>query len=172
MDDTGFFCIGKITKTHGYNGAVVVSLDVDNPEDYENLESVFLEYNGKLVPFFIEEVSYAGKTNIRVTFQDYDTQKKIEEFIGCPLFLPSDISPDEEDVSPMEEYLSFAALDSISGKQIGIIARVESNPAHPLFVIDANGVEKLVPAVEEFIKTIDEKKKTIEFDLPEGLLDL
>jgi 16S rRNA processing protein RimM len=44
------FELGKITKTHGVKGEVILWLDVDFPEDYEEMDSVFLEVRGELVP--------------------------------------------------------------------------------------------------------------------------
>ena len=35
--------LGKITKPFGFKGQVIFFLDVDSPEDYEELDSVFLE---------------------------------------------------------------------------------------------------------------------------------
>ncbi|GAB3828343.1 hypothetical protein GCM10028895_41720 [Pontibacter rugosus] len=45
------FLLGYIVKTHGTKGQVVAFFDVDFPEDYEDLESVFLEQKGRLIPF-------------------------------------------------------------------------------------------------------------------------
>ena len=53
MNIDACFQLGYIVKTHGIKGQVVAFFDVDFPEDYEDLESVFLEQKGRLVPFFI-----------------------------------------------------------------------------------------------------------------------
>ena len=45
--------LGHIVKTHGLKGAVTIELDVDYPEEYDEMESVFLEQSGNLIPFFI-----------------------------------------------------------------------------------------------------------------------
>jgi 16S rRNA processing protein RimM len=170
----GYTCIGKLSKTHGYDGGVTVTLDVDNPEDFEILESVFVEFNGKLVPFFVNKISYAGKTNLRLSFLDYNSDKKIDEFIGCSLYLPDDSLPesDEEIEEGLSELIGYSAIDIETNKIIGFITRIIENPAHPLFEIQAKEKSVLVPAVEDFIAAIDADKKHISFKLPEGLLDL
>ena len=167
--------IGKISKTYGFEGGVQITLNVDNPEDFELMESVFVEYNGKLVPFFINTIAFAGKTNLRLTFFDYNSDKKIEEFVGCSLYLPNESFPESEDEvdESIKDFIGFSAIDLITNKSIGKIIRIIDNPAHPLFEIEQQqGKCILVPAVEAFITAIDLSKKTISFTLPQGLLEL
>jgi len=175
IEPEGYTLIGKISKTHGYDGAILITLDVDNPEDFETLESVFVAFNGKLVPFFVEDIAYSGKTNLRLTFFDYQSDKKINEFVGCSLYLPNDCFPDEteDDVDEgLKELIGFNAINNVTGKTIGSIIGIIENPAHPLFEIDSKGKIILVPAVDDFITSIDQKNKNIVFSLPEGLLEL
>ncbi len=61
--------LGKITKPFGYKGQMVFFLDVDTPEDYEELDSVFVEVKGALVPYFIKEININGNKAV-VTFED------------------------------------------------------------------------------------------------------
>ena len=46
------YFLGKITRRHGLAGNVILKLDTDQPELYNKLESIFVEINGLLVPFF------------------------------------------------------------------------------------------------------------------------
>ena len=52
--------LGKITKPFGFKGQVIFFLDVDCPEDYADLDSVFVEVKGALVPYFIEAIAING----------------------------------------------------------------------------------------------------------------
>ena len=50
------YYLGKILKNSGLEGYFQVSLDTTNPEEYIEMESVFVELNKNLVPFFVGDV--------------------------------------------------------------------------------------------------------------------
>jgi 16S rRNA processing protein RimM len=54
MNKDQCFYLGSVAKLHGYKGGLSLYLDVDYPDDYTEMESVFIEINKQLVPFFME----------------------------------------------------------------------------------------------------------------------
>ena len=62
------FYLGKIAKKFSFKGEVLVYLDTDEPELYENMESVFVEFNNNLVPYFISTSSLHKNDFLRVRF--------------------------------------------------------------------------------------------------------
>jgi len=69
------FYLGKIAKKFSYKGEVLIYLDTDEPELYENLESVFVDFDKHLVPFFSENSSLHKGDFLRVRFEDVDTEE-------------------------------------------------------------------------------------------------
>ena len=55
---------------------------------------------------------------------------------------------------------------------IGKITAINDSGAQPLFEIDKNGTEILIPLIDDFIIALDRKNKTITLETPEGLVDL
>jgi hypothetical protein len=53
--------LGRIIKIIGYEGAVAVKLENIFTENIPQMESVFIEIEGKPVPFFISGSEYLGQ---------------------------------------------------------------------------------------------------------------
>ena len=62
--------LGAIAKLHSYKGEVSIFLDVDDLQEYKHLESVFVEYDNKLVPFFLESIQIRQNGFATVKFMD------------------------------------------------------------------------------------------------------
>lgn len=172
MEKDECFLLGAITKTHGLNGNVTVHIDAEEPEDYNDMESVFLEIQGKLVPFFISsiKVNSNGAANIKFDFIDHIDDAK--EIVGCRLYLPLDCLPELDDSDFYYRHIiGFTVIDEVHGK-IGVIEDIIEYSHNALFKISRNGAEVLIPIADDFIVGIDKDARTITLSTPEGLIDL
>lgn len=166
------FYIGKIVKKHGFKGEVVLRLDTDIPEAYQDMESLFLQRAGAMIPFFIQRSSLSG-VFLRVKFEGVDTEAEAEHLLRCEAYLPMDCLPElDEGQFYYHEVAGYRAVEAASGAEIGLIQRVDDRSPQALFVIEHQGREVLVPVVDDFIEKVDKKNRKIRLRLPEGLLDL
>ncbi len=172
MQKSECFFLGKITKPHGLKGEVTVWLDVDNPDDYEGLDAVFLEIKNELVPFIISDIQIRGKKSI-AKFEDINKIEQTESIVGAELYLPLTSLPKLSGKKfYYHEVIGFEIFDNSLQKSIGLLKAIYESSGQDLFGIDANGIEILVPIVDEFIVAVDRTIKRIEINAPDGLLDI
>lgn len=164
------FELGFITKIHGLKGDVQVFLDVDIPEAYQKMESVLVEMDNALIPFFMNQIHVKGQKAV-VHFEEIDTIEAAESLIGKSLFLPLNVLPTlESGQFYFHDVIGFDVEDK--GTLIGKVSYFNSGSAQTIMVVDMGGIEVLIPVTEEIVleAKLDEKKMLV--DLPEGLIDV
>lgn len=164
--------LGYIIKPHGLKGEVLAFLDVDFPEEYENLESVLLLRQNELVPFFVEACSIQPPQKARLRLEDIESREQAEELSGSELYLPLSNLPDlTGDQFYYHEVIGFSLLDQ--SETIGSIENVISTGRQDLFTVrTTSDKEVLIPITEEVIQKIDRDKKQVITELPAGLVDV
>ncbi|MFD2601742.1 ribosome maturation factor RimM [Flavobacterium suzhouense] len=166
------FYLGKIAKKFSYKGEVLIWLDTDEPELYENMESVFVEINKHLVPFFIVTSSLHKGDFLRTRFEDIDNEDDADGIMGKAVYLPLSALPKlDGNRFYFHEIIGFQAEDERLGN-IGEIVGVNDNSAQALFEIRKGEIEILVPMIDDFIVKIDRENKKVILNTPEGLVDL
>ncbi|MFN3967764.1 ribosome maturation factor RimM [Flavobacterium sp.] len=166
------FYLGKIAKKFSFKGEVLIYLDTDEPELYENMESVFVEFNKNLVPYFIENSSLHKNDFLRVQFEDVDSEAEADTLIGCEIYLPLTMLPK---LSGNKFYFHEVIGFEIEDKRLGIFGVIQSindTTAQPLFEVLNGEVEMLIPMIDHFLVEIDRKNKKVVMDLPEGLIEM
>lgn len=166
------FYLGKIAKKFSFKGEVLIYLDTDEPELYENMESVFVEFNKNLVPFFIENSSLHKNDFLRVQFEDVDTEEEADSILNCAVYLPLSMLPKlEGNQFYFHEVIGF----EIEDKRLGVFGKIVSindTTAQPLFEVLNGEVEMLIPMIDQFLVKIDRENKKVVMDLPEGLVEM
>jgi 16S rRNA processing protein RimM len=161
--------IGYISKTHGLKGHVILRLNELVRIDEEGIKSVFLDLNGSQVPYFVEECrpNNAGYILKLETIDVVETSKKL---IGKKAFALTDFILEEEE--SLKEFIGYSILDTKLGN-IGNISDVDEKTDNVIIkVIHPSGKEIILPFNDDFIIEIDDDLKTIEFNAPEGLIEM
>jgi 16S rRNA processing protein RimM len=166
------FYLGKIAKKFSFKGEVLIYLDTDEPELYENMESVFVELNNNLVPFFIENSSLHKNDFLRIRFEDVKNEEEADRLLGCAIYLPLKMLPKlTGNKFYFHEVIGFEIEDKRLGV-FGIIQSVNDTSAQPLFEVLNGEVELLIPMIDAFLVKIDRANKKVVMDLPEGLIEM
>ena len=165
-------CLGKIVKKYSFHGEVVLKLDTDEPDIYENLDAVFLDLGKKLLPFFIEKSLLQKGNQLRIQFEDVNCEADADAIMKKDVYLPLEFLPKlTGNQFYFHEVIGFT-LEDINFGEVGKISSINDKTAQALFVIGKEASEILVPMIDDFIKKIDRKNKKVIVETPEGLIDL
>ncbi len=166
------FELGIISRTHGTKGGLVLFLDVDQPSDYYQLKSVLVELGDELIPYFITSLDPGAKQQVFVKFEDIDTQEDANYLQGCTLWLPLKNLPKLEGKKfYYHEVKGFMVIDINKG-EIGPLTEIIDLSVNPLFSVDHEGKEILIPVNDKFIVEIKRKERQLIIEMPDGLLEL
>ena len=170
-DKNDYFTLGHITKTVGMKGELAFFLDVDFPQKYKNLESVFVEINGDLLPFFISRIQIKKNTAM-VFLEGIDNLERANELAKSTLFLPlKSLTPLKGKNFYFHEIIGFKVIDNTNG-DIGTVDTILEFPQQNILQIKNGNKEILIPVRNEFIQKVDRENKIIEISAPNGLIDL
>jgi 16S rRNA processing protein RimM len=170
--------IGTLIKVHGIRGEMVLNLKENlSFELIENIftenEPVFVERDGIPVPFFISKngVSELNQNSILIKLDDVEDKMAIKMVSSNVLIEKSKLSEIKEDLfgSP-EELVGYTVIDKQT-KFSGEISEFIKLKGNPMFNVKAKGKNMLLPVISDFFVSIDDKKKTVYLNLPDGYID-
>ena len=172
MNKENCFLLGSITKANRKTGQLTISTGQQPAESFADIKTLFVDIDGGLVPFFVDQQSGSGSGQLRVWFQDYDTPEAAQQLTGYQVYIAEDDLPA---LNPNQLYqhklIGYLTIDQ-DECELGQITDLMVSPKQTLLKVDHNGDELLIPFVEEFIIKIDKRKKILYLDLPDGLIDL
>ena len=172
MDKADCFELGYVAKLHGYKGEVSLFFDVTVPQEYAQLDSVFIDVNGQLTPFFVEKIQLNNKGFARVKFEEVNAEETARKLLHRKLYLPLTLLPELEGNQFYDhEIVGFTVLDENFG-EVGTITDVIDHTSNPLFQIDFRGKEILIPIFDGLIKKVDRSNKRLVIKSPDGLIEL
>ena len=166
------FYVGKIAKKFSFKGEVLIYLDTDEPEILTELESVIVEFNHNLIPFFIEKSSFHKNDYFRVKFEDVDTETDADAIIGSDVYLPIALLPElSDDQFYYHEIIGFDLIDENSDFKASILRVNDANYQVLIEVVYQNQTI-LIPLVDQFIVKVDKPNKQFIMRLPNGLVNI
>ena len=171
MDFDSCYELGYISKPHGLNGDVSIVIDADIPQDYKNLESVFIEQDKQLVPFFISRIRISGNKAI-LSLDESNSIEFAQKLKGAKLYLPLEFLPAlKDDQFYFHEIIGFNITDEVTG-DLGKITTVYDAGPQDIIAFEHQGKEILLPVNDKTIIRVDKSTNTLHVSIPDGLLDI
>lgn len=162
--------VAKISKIFGTDGGVLLNLYTTFPEEFDcECEPLLAMVDNLPVPLWCERFERRGASGSFALFSDLDTPERVREFVGQQLFVNSGATTEDEEEFFLEDLVGFeVGANGLHGEIIDFY----DNEANPLFGVEIDGREVLIPAVEEFIAGIDFENRHVKMVLPDGLVEL
>ncbi len=161
--------VGKIQRTHGIRGALKVHPYGETLFAQGAGDKLFLSPGGT-VALTLSACRPQGKALV-CSFEEIASIDQAQSFVGEEIFLPEDRLPPTSD----GEYYHFQLIGLIAetpdGDRIGILQKIIETGSNDVYVVDREGKEILIPAIEGVICEVDLERGRMVVDLPEGLVD-
>lgn len=169
MSSSSYVEIAFFLKTHGLKGELkAVVLDTIQI-DFSALDTIFLKIKGQFIPYFIE-ATQDNDSGIFVKLDEVDSREIASALRGQRIYIPSDKLKEQDTSDNYNDLIGYLAYNN--DDELGTIENLELYPQQIMAKIKTSQKEVLIPLVEDFIMEIDDEKKKVYFQLPEGLLDL
>jgi len=181
--------IGKILKSNGSDGDVLVDFASIEMQDLDLTEPVYVVFDGVPVPFFFSSFAEKGASRAVAHFVDVDSAKDAEEMAGRAVLSASFSFDGDADETGLATLVGWRLLDGKS-EEVGVVSGYEDIPGNPCIcvqttrrdqVMQPDGTpnvadvqpsheEVLVPFHPDLVLSIDEKSKVLVMEIPDGLL--
>lgn len=161
--------LGQIVNTYGIKGFLKVVPYTNNVKRFEDLTTIYVEEEKKLVEYTIEEVKYS-KDVVLLKLKGIDDIAVAERFKSCYLKI------DRKDavVLPEDTYfvVDLIGIEVITDQNIvlGTIIDVFPTGSNDVYVVkDELGKQTLLPAIGEVVKQVDIEHKKMVVHMLQGL---
>lgn len=170
MEKLTHFKIGKIVNTQGLKGEVRIYSYTDDINRFDELEKFYIGKDRENL-FIVEKVRYKGNMiimKIKGIDKIEDAEKLRDKFIYVSRENSRELDEDEFFVADM----IGMDVETVDGKYIGKLDEVLQYAANDVYVIkSSDNNEYLIPAVMQFVPTIDIKSKKMIINPIKGMLD-
>jgi 16S rRNA processing protein RimM len=165
--------VGFISKTHGVKGNMNCEFSFDL-YNLEELEYIFLRIDNYLVPFYVENLTISSSSTMLIKLEDIDDVETASIYKSKEIFFPNSLVSELANFA--EDYtllVGFNLLDAQTGKIVGLIADIDNYSDNiVLKVVSDSNEEFLIPLNEDLIAGLDEVKKELSLNIPEGLMEI
>lgn len=164
--------IGRISTAVGLKGEVRATLYSRDSNNLKEGKHLLLKRAKDKIEMLCEKSRYQGSQLI-VKLEGVDDRTQAEFLKGMEIFIAE---TELEELPNGEHYVrdivGYSVFDIKTNTEIGKLKDVIQNTAQSILEITTeDGKQVLIPAVDEFLKRIDDEKEVIEVELIPGFLD-
>ena len=164
--------VGRIARTHGHRGQVIVDPATDFPDQRFAAGAVLHTMRDGQPGTVTITAMRMHQGRPVLTIGGIDTMDAAETLAGVELRVPESALAPLPDGMFYEHDLIGCTLVTTGGREVGTVRTVEGGGGTIRLIAGAGREEIQVPLVHEICVTIDVARKRIVIDPPDGLLDV
>ena len=169
-DPVGYYQAGVVVGTHALRGDLKLRCD-DGALISADSEVLLIGTNGAREQAVVSRVQ-AYKRLYRFHLRGYDHISKVEHLVGARLYIPAASLPSTTDGGlHWHQVCGLQVVDSRLGV-VGTVTQQLTTAAHPIYVVEGDFGEVMIPAVDAIIDAVDLDAGQMLVNLPEGLVDI
>jgi 16S rRNA processing protein RimM len=161
--------VGRVLRSHGVRGEVVVEVLSDVPGRFEKGSRLTGVRKGEPPMPLVIAASRAHKSGAVVRFEGFEDRDRAEELRGLDL----EVLRAEVPEAPPGTYYQYELLGCLcrnDGEELGRVVEVLEDGGGVLLIVEGEGRRVPVPFVKEFLRAVDVAAGRIDLALPPGLL--
>lgn len=163
--------IGRVVKSHGIRGEVVVELTTDEPEIRFALGEVLHGKQGKKEHELTIQSTRMHQGRMLIKFEEIPDRTQADSLRGTK-FWAAPLENDEGEEGFYDHELEGLKIIH-NGEEVGVVTGVMHGPAGEILEVALNDKkEALIPFVHAIVPEVDLGAGTATITPPEGLLDL
>ena len=164
-----FLEAGKIVRSHGVRGELVVECWTDSPQFLQAVKRLYFDGGARDAGLVSSRVH---KGRLLVKLSGVDTVEQADALRGKVLYLNREDVQLEEGQVFLQDLIGLRAVDAATGRVYGELREVLSTPANDVYrIVDKTGKEYLFPAVKHMIQAIRVEDGVIELLPIPGIFD-
>lgn len=148
-----FLEAGKLVRTHGVRGELVLEPWADSPEFLRQVKEFYWDADGRKPAGLLSSRVHKGR--LLVTLEGVDAVEKGDALRARVLWLDREDVTLEEGRYFLDDLIGLTAVDGNTGAVYGRLEEVLNTPANDVYRIVNGEKEYLFPAVPHMVKKID-----------------
>lgn len=155
MDPEDLVAVGKVLKPHGVRGEARVQILTDFPERFENTPQVYLVApDGKVELRAVEGARFHSGW-VLLKLAGFDDPEAVSAHRDWVVSVPEDELVELEEDEYWHFELEGLEVRDETGAILGLLEEVLQTPGHDLYVVRGPSGEILIPAVGEFVLSVN-----------------
>ncbi len=168
--------LGRVIRPHGFDGALLVELYGDDPDNLLCAEVVSLTGEPGTIPFRVRWARSGGEprqghARVRIALSGLDSRERAEVWSGAGLSIPEHALKSLPEGEFYWRDLLGLRCRLLDGHELGVVEEIWPGSVNDVLVVRNGGRTRLLPALRRMFVRVDRTAGELWIDPPAGLLE-